>query len=149
MVSTLLASVVAAAGHVAETSSRNEKVSALASLLADVDAIEAPTVVGLLTGEIRQGKIGVGWAAIRDLEVMPAAETSLSVADVDRAMDEVAAISGSGSKALRTKRLGELMSAATDAEAVFLASVLTGQLRQGALDGVMATAIAKLSLIHI
>ena len=87
MGSVSLASVVAVAGHVAETSSRNDKVAALATLLSEVEAGEAPAVVGLLTGEIRQGKIGVGWAAIRDLEVVPAGSTSLSVADVDRAMD--------------------------------------------------------------
>ena len=97
----------------------------------------------MLTGEIRQGKIGVGWAAIRDLDVEPSEATSLTVSDVDQAMDEVAAISGAGSKAARGERLGELIRAATAAEGEFLGIVLTGGLRQGALDGVMATAIAK------
>ena len=149
MSSTSLASVVAVAERVAATSARNDKVAALAGLLSETEPAEAPAVVGLLTGEIRQGKIGVGWAAIRDLDVTPATDTSLMVAEVDRAMDEVAAISGSGSKAARSERLGELMGAATSDEASFLGTVLTGQLRQGALDGVMMTAIAKAAKVPV
>lgn len=139
----MLASVVATASAVAEASARNDKVAALAELLASADPVETPIIVGLLTGEIRQGRIGVGWAAIRDLDVHASVETSLTVADVDRAMDDVAAISGPGSKAARSARLGELIGAATEAEGTFLGTVLTGGLRQGALDGVMVTAVAK------
>lgn len=138
-----LALVVETAAVVADASARNDKVAALAELLKSVEPSEAPIVVGLLTGEIRQGKIGVGWAAIRDLDVEASQVPSLTVDDVDRAMDEVAAISGAGSKAARAARLGELIGAATAAEGLFLGTVLTGGLRQGALDGVMATAIAK------
>jgi len=138
-----LTEVVETATVVAQSSARNDKVAALAELLTQTDPAEAPIVVGLLTGEIRQGRIGVGWAAVRDLDVKPASETSLTVVDVDEAMTDVAGISGSGSKAKRAERLSMLLGAATSAEAEFLGMVLTGGLRQGALDGVMTTAIAK------
>ena len=143
MGSCALAAVVATATAVADASARNDKVGALGELLKQLDPAEAPIVVGLLTGEIRQGRIGVGWAAVRDLDFAASEQTSLTVADVDVAMDEISAISGSGSKAARAERLGGLLGAATEAEGEFLASVLTGGLRQGALDGVMTTAIAK------
>lgn len=123
--------------------------ASLASLLKTTAPVEAPIIVGLLTGEVRQGKIGVGWAAIRDLDVEPSAASSLTVGDVDEAIDNVAAISGAGSKAKRADRLGTLLAAATAEEGQFLGTVLTGGLRQGALDGVMATAIAKASGVPV
>ncbi len=138
-----LADVVATAAAVAASPARNDKVAALAELLRNTEPSLAPIVVGLLTGEVRQGRIGVGWAAIRDLTVEPADTTSLHVTDVDTAMTELAAISGPGSKARRNERLTALLEQATEDEGVFLGTVLTGGLRQGALDGVMATAIAK------
>ncbi len=143
MDSASFAAVVETAARVAESSARNDKVAALAALLKASDPEEAPIIVGLLTGEVRQGKIGVGWAAIRDLDVSPSGETSLTVRNVDSAIDEIAAITGKGSRAARAERLSELMSAATAPEAELLSMVLSGGLRQGALDGVMATAIAK------
>lgn len=137
-----LESVVQAAGLVASTSARNEKVKALADLLAQVDPAEAPIVVALLTGEVRQGRIGVGWAAVRDLEVEPSTYPTLSVADVDVAMTELGEVAGTGSKSRRAELLEQLLGRATHGEADFIGMVLTGGLRQGALDGVMMTAIA-------
>ena len=117
--------------------------------MADTPTDEVPIVVGLLTGEIRQGRIGVGWAAVRDVDDAAAESTSLSVVDVDDAMTELSAISGSGSKARRADRLAALLGAATDDEGEFLSTVLTGGLRQGALDGVMTTAIAKAAKVPV
>ncbi len=139
----LFGDVVETAAVVAASSARNDKVAALAALLGRIDPSEVPIVVGLLTGEVRQGRIGVGWAAVRDLDVNPASKSSLRVTDVDSAMTELAQISGLGSKARRTERLERLLGQATASEMEFLSTVLTGGLRQGALDGVMATAIAK------
>lgn len=144
-----LAAVVATADAVAATSARNDKVAALALLLSEISPFEAPIIVGLLTGEIRQGRIGVGWAAVRDLDTVPAIESSLRVADVDSAMDSLALVSGSGSKARRAEVLGSLLRQATQAESDFLRTVLTGGLRQGALDGVMTTAIAKAAAVPV
>ena len=149
MASLLLGDVVETAAVVAASSARNDKVAALAELLGRIESSEAPVVVGLLTGEIRQGRIGVGWAAVRDVDVPPAKAASLTVADVDEAMDDLIGISGSGSVAVRADRLGELFGQATKAEGQFLSDVLTGGLRQGALDGVMTTAIAKAAKVPV
>ena len=135
--------VVDTAAAVAATSSRTEKTALLAGLLAETSADEAPIVVGLLTGEIRQGRIGVGWATVRDITVTTASESTLDVATIDRVMTALAGTSGPGSKGLRNEQLSELFAQATEAETDFLGAVLTGGLRQGALDGVMAAAIAK------
>ncbi len=138
-----LAAVVATAGEIAAASARNDKVAALAALLTEIEPYDAPIVVGLLTGEVRQGRIGVGWAAVRDVETDPAAESTLSISDVDNTMTELEATSGPGSKARRGELLEGLLARATADEAEFVKTVLTGGLRQGALDGVMVTAVAK------
>ncbi len=104
--------------------------------------MDVPIVVSWLAGELPQRQIGVGWAALRDLPA--SAETStLSVHDVDLAFSEIGAISGAGSQGRRAAWLGQVFAAATPAEQVFLRRLLGGELRQGALLGVMADAIAS------
>ncbi len=149
MVPLTFAAVVATAEKVAGASARNDKVALLAALLSATSPAEAPIVVGLLTGEIRQGRIGVGWAAFRDLDVASSSTSSLLVGDVDQAMSVIAAVTGAGSKAERARLLGAVMSHATALEGQFLRTVLTGGLRQGALDGVMVTAIAKAASVPV
>lgn len=144
-----LADIVSTAAAVAATASRTEKVTALADLLSDTPPGEAPIVVGLLTGEVRQGRIGVGWAAVRDLATEAAVTSSLTAIDVDTCMSELAQVSGPGSKAARSEILEALLGRATLDEGEFLRAVLTGGLRQGALDGVMASAIAKAAKVHV
>ena len=141
--------VVETARMVAAASARTEKVAALASLLERTAPVEAPIIVGLLTGEIRQGRIGVGWAAVRDLVVSASSSSTLTVAEVDQAMEDLMTISGSGSKARRTEVLERLLCRATEDESTFLRTVLTGGLRQGALDGVMTTGIAKAAEVPV
>jgi DNA ligase 1 len=142
---TLLADVVDASRAVAETSSRSRKVAILAELLRRLDPDEIPLVVGFLAGVPRQGRVGVGYSTIYGLERAPAAEPSLTVAELDRAITEVEAATGSGSAARRKELLGELLSRATADEADFVKRLFTGELRQGALAGVMVEAIAKAS----
>jgi DNA ligase-1 len=138
-----LCEVVATSAAVTATSSRSAKVAALAELLRRLDADEVAVVVAALTGEVRQGRIGVGWATVRGLDVAPAAVASLTVADVDRALDDLAALVGPGSQAVRATRLDALLRAATAAEQTFLGRLLLGELRQGALAGVVADSVAK------
>jgi DNA ligase-1 len=140
---TLLADVVDASRAVAETSSRSRKVAILAELLRRLEPDEVPLAVGFLTGVPRQGRVGVGYSTIYGLEHAPAAEPSLDVADLDRAIAEVEAVAGSGSAARRKDILGELLGRATEHEAGFVKRLFTGELRQGALAGVMVEAIAK------
>jgi DNA ligase 1 len=140
---TLLAEVVAASAAVTDTSSRSRKVAILAELLRKLDADEVPIAVGLLSGVPRQGRVGVGYSTIYGIEQRPAADPSLTVDDLDRAIADVQAATGSGSAGRRKELLGGLIARATAQEAEFVKRLFTGELRQGALAGVMADAVAK------
>lgn len=139
----LFAEVVATSSVVAATAARSAKVAALVGLLAGLTPDEVEPAVAMLTATPRQGRIGVGWRTVYDLEVAPAAEPLLTIAEVDGAIDELAACAGSGSQSERRRILGTLLGRATAEEQSFLRRLLTGELRQGALDGVMTDAVAK------
>ena len=140
-----LAHLVAAAQRVAATPRRSEKVAVLAELLRGVSPDEIAATVGLVVGEPRQGRIGVGWATLAKVHVTPAIESSLTIHDVDEALTRLAAMEGSGSQGERARMLDALFSAAANAEQDHLRRVLTGELRQGANEGVVADAVAKAS----
>jgi DNA ligase-1 len=139
----LLADVVSASKDVADTSSRSRKVAILAELLGRLDAREVPLAVGVLSGVPRQGRVGVGYSTVHGIERAPAGEASLTVGDLDRAIAEIQGATGSGSAARRRRILGELLGRATEGEADFIRRLLTRELRQGALGGVMVDAIAR------
>ncbi|KAA0103482.1 ATP-dependent DNA ligase [Mycolicibacterium sp. P1-5] len=139
----LLGDVAAASADVSATSSRLAKVARIAELLTGVgDPHVVQVVVSWLSGELPQRQIGVGWAALRSLPAS-ADESSLTVSAVDATFSEIGAVAGKGSQARRAELLDHLFSAATDTEQVFLRRLLGGELRQGALAGVMADAVAK------
>ena len=140
-----LADVVATAEKVTSTSSRLAKIDALATLLSTADSEELPVLVGLLLAAPRQGKLGVGWRGLSALDATHAAAPGLSLSDVDAALDELAASSGSGSAAARTRLLTDLASRATAKEWDFLARSMLGELRTGALAGVLLDAVARAS----
>jgi DNA ligase-1 len=140
---TLLADVVTASQEVTETSSRSKKVAILAQLLARLEPGEVGVAVGLLTGTPRQGRVGVGYSTIYGLECEPAPEPSLAIEELDGAIVAVQDTTGSGSAAERRRILTELLGRATEAEADFVKRLFTGGLRQGALAGVIADAVAK------
>ena len=144
---TLLADVVATSQVVGATASRSAKVSAIAGLLGRLAPAEVGAVVGLLSGEPVQGRIGVGWASLAAVDPAPAAEPSLTVGDLDRALTLLAGLSGAGSGAARAALLGDLLGRATAAESAFLRRLLTGELRQGALEGVMLDAVARAAAV--
>jgi len=104
---------------------------------------EIEAAVGFLTGEARQGRVGVGWATLFRLDVAPAAVPTLTIADVDRALDKILTTTGSGSASGRETILRTLLGQATQAEADFVRRLLVGELRQGALAGLMGDAIAR------
>lgn len=140
---TRLADVVDASREVAATRARSAKVQILAELLRGVAPDEVAVSVGFLSGAPRQGRVGVGYATVYGVDAVPAGEPSLTVADLDHAMDEIAADTGPGSATRRRRLLIELLGRATEAEGEFVRRLLTGELRQGALAGVMADAVAK------
>jgi DNA ligase-1 len=140
---TLLTDLVAASNEVAATSSRSRKIAILAELLRTLDATEVPISVGFLSGAPRQGRVGVGYSTISSLEDAPAEAASLTISDLDRAIGEIQSATGSGSAARRRQLLGDLFGRATEPEADFVRRLFTGELRQGALAGLMADAVAK------
>jgi DNA ligase-1 len=140
---TLLADVVAASREVADTSSRSRKVAILAELLRRLDPSEVPLAVGFLAGLPRQGRVGVGYSTIYGIVSKPAPAASLTIDDLDRAIAEVQKTKGGGSAARRKQVLAELLGRATEHEADFVKRLFTGELRQGALAGVMIDAVAK------
>ncbi|MCP9953717.1 ATP-dependent DNA ligase [Actinomadura madurae] len=137
----LIADITRTSEAVAGTAGRKAKVTALAECLRAAEPGEAATVVAYLSGELPQRQIGVGYAALRELPA-PAARPSLTVTEVDAAFTEIGAVSGAGSVARRRELVAALLGRATRAEQGFLVRLLAGELRQGALDGVMAEAIA-------
>ncbi len=135
--------LVATSHAVASTSARGEKTDALASFLRRLAPDEVEPAVGFLTGTPRQGRIGIGWATVSGVDAAHADEPSLTIADVDAAVDRVEAAIGSGSVGARRAILAALFARATADEAGFLRKLFTDGLRQGALAGVMAEAIAR------
>ncbi len=138
----LLAEVAATSAMVAATRSRSAKTAEVADLLRRLAPDEVLPTVGFLSGEARQGRIGVGWATLGAVEVAAAAEPSLSVLEVDALLTAVQSTTGPGSQEARATRLRDLLGRATVAEATFLRRLLMGELRQGALEGVMVEAVA-------
>ena len=140
----LLDEIVTASRDTGETSSRNAKIERLAALLRGRAPADASIAVCWLIGELPQGRVGLGPAAVRDARDVPAAETpTLTVADVDATFSDIASISGAGSARARVQRLRELFARATADEQDFLSRLIWGELRQGALEGVMADAVAR------
>jgi len=142
----LLADLAATSDNVAATRSRLEKIRLLTECLARLSPAEMHPAVAFLSGELRQGKIGIGYSAVREVAPADAAgEPSLTIVDVDRELDRIPTISGKGSKAAKVAVLHELLLRATRQEQRFLTRLLIGELRQGALEGVMLEAVAKAS----
>lgn len=128
---------------VAATSKRTEKIAALADVLRRAAPNEIEAAVAFATGNALQGRIGVGWATLSDVRPDPASQPTLTVDDVHNAIDAIAAIGGGGSVARRRDLLRDLLATATEPEQQMIRAILGGELRQGALDGVMAAAVAK------
>jgi DNA ligase-1 len=140
---TLLADVVAASASVAGTASRARKIAILAELLSRLAVDDVPVAVAFLSGVPRQGRVGVGYRTVYGVEQRHVSEPALTIADADRAIEAIEALTGEGSVAGRQALLGELFGRSTPAEAEFLRALLTGGLRQGAMAGLMADAVAK------
>jgi len=141
-----LADIVSVSRSVTAASGRLEKTGHLADLLKRIPPDAIAVVVPFLSGATRQGRLGIGGAMLSSMRDVPPAETpSLDVRDVDAAFDRLAATAGGGSTASRAQLLRELFGRATREEQDFLARLLFGELRQGALEGVLTDAIARAS----
>ncbi|MFE7776371.1 ATP-dependent DNA ligase [Streptomyces sp. NPDC057445] len=138
----LLARIADVSRQVAAEPSRTRKIAALASLFADARPGEVALVISYLAGRLPQGRLGVGWSVLKD-RVEPAAEPRLTVADADAAFTALAQVAGAGAQAGRRRLVGELMGAATGPEQEFMLRLLTGEVRQGALDAVALEGVAE------
>ena len=157
----LLVRIAEVSRAVGATSARLAKIDLLAGALREAGPLEVPIAVAYLSGELPQRQIGVGWAALRGVsggrppgqaerEGFPAAAVAtLGLAEVDAAFSAIGAVAGKGSAAARRVLVGELFGRATPAEQQFLFGLLSGELRQGALEGVMTDAVARAASVPV
>lgn len=144
----LLSDVVRASTAIAATRSRTQKAALVADLLAAASPSELPILVTWLGGSLRQRRTGIGWRAVADLPA-PASTAQLMVEHVDHLFEQAAELSGPGSVLSRNQLVSDLMTAATGAEQEWLRSLITGNLRQGALDAAVQSAVASLTGVSL
>jgi DNA ligase-1 len=128
--------------EVAATSARSRKIALLAELFRDAEADDVPIVIPYLAGRLPQGRLGVGWKVL-GRPVPPADAPRLTVREVDARLTELGKVAGPGSQSERSRLVGELMGAATEEEQRFLLGLITGEVRQGALDAVAVEGLAE------
>ncbi len=148
-VAMLFSELAEASARVAATSKRSEKVAAFAAVFARLAPGEVVAAVAFSTGDTPIGRIGVGWATLRDVRPAPASEPALTIGDIERAVVELAGITGAGSVARRREVLHGLLARATEVEQDMLAAIIGGELRQGALEGVVAAAVAQAAGVKV
>jgi ATP-dependent DNA ligase I len=144
----LLAEIAEVSRAVATTSARLAKIEALAAALRQAGPLEVPIAVAYLSGELPQRQIGVGWAALK-AGFPPADTPTLTLSEVDSGFSAIGAVSGKGSAAARKALVSELFGRATADEQQFLYGLLSGELRQGALEGVMTEAVARAAAVPV
>jgi DNA ligase-1 len=142
-------SVVETSRQMAATSKRLQKIDLLSSLLSQLHSDEIEIVVSYLSGATPQGRIGIGYNVLREVTATPAETASLEVLEIDRALTTIAGIAGAGSSQRRLSALHELFARATEPEQHFLRALLVGELRQGALEGIMLEAVARASKLEL
>ena len=136
----LFALVVETSFRIAETTKRLAKIELLATLLRQLHGDEIEIVVSFLSGQPRQGKIGIGYRMLQSSHAPAAANATLTVLDIDHALTTIGETRGSAAK---TERVRGLLASASAEEQHFLTRLLAGELRQGALEGIMSEGIAK------
>ncbi len=157
----LLSEIAEVSRVVGASSGRLAKIETLAGALREAGPLEVPIAVAYLSGELPQRQIGVGWAALRGVSGgrppgqaprggFTAADTpALTLSDVDAGFAAIGAVAGKGSAAARKAMVGELFGRATADEQRFLVGLLSGELRQGALEGVMTEAVARAAAVPV
>jgi DNA ligase-1 len=147
----LIADLVATSAEVAGTRSRKAKVAALAALLTrlrDADPDLVRTVTSYVGGSLRQRRTGLGWRSVQTLP-SPADLPSLTVNAVHAAFERIAALEGPGSQGTRAAAADALFAAATAPEQAWLRGLVTGELRQGALDSLVQEGLAAAGQVPV
>jgi DNA ligase 1 len=143
-----LAAVVACSEAVASTRSRKEKVVLIATLLRRVEMAEVRIALSYFAGEPRQKRLGITWSELGH-SWESADHATLKLTDVDARFAEIERITGAGSARQRQEKLGRLLVQATTAEQHFLKRLVSGELRQGALQGVVTDAVAEAAAVSL
>jgi DNA ligase-1 len=146
---TLLADVVGTSAQVAANPSRLAKTMALAECLKRLEPQEIDIAIPFLSGETRQGKLSLGYATLKEASYASSEAPSLTLREVDGAFDVLKATKGKGSSLRRKAALKEMLEKATPAEQDFLFRLVVGELRQGALEGVMVEAVAVAAALPV
>ena len=141
----LLAEVVETSRRVTSTSKKLEKIELLVALLKRLSPEEVEIAAAFLSGTTRQGRIGIGYSTLSSAMTSPSEIPTIEVLEVDRTLDELSAVSGPGSESRKRALLSNLFSRATKEEQQFLSGLLVGELRQGALEGIMLEALGRAS----
>jgi ATP-dependent DNA ligase I len=144
----LLSEIAEVSRAVTATGARLAKIETLAGALRQAGPLEVPIAVAYLSGELPQRQIGVGWATLRD-GFPPADTPTLTLSEVDAGFSAIGAVSGRGSAAARKALVSELLGRATQDEQRFLSGLLSGELRQGALEGIMTEAVARAASVPV
>jgi DNA ligase 1 len=144
----LLARLAATSAAVRDTSARSAKIALIAACLTDAGPDEIEATVAYLSGDLRQRRTGLGYAALRDRPTS-AEEPSVQVGEVDATFERIAGLSGAGSQTERRRLLAELFARLTEEEQGFVIGLVSGELRQGALEGVMVEAIARAATVPV
>src|SRR5258705_6720162 len=139
----LLNALVTTSNQVAATSGRLAKIALLSDLLKQASPDEIELAIGYLSGTVRQSKVGVGWATLQKAKTHVGTSARLQLRDIDDTLEKIATTSGKGSAGEKQRLLTDLFSKATAEEQDFLFRLLTGELRQRALEGIMVEALAK------
>ena len=138
----LFSELAAVSRALAATSSRLAKRDLLVDLLRRASAVDIEVTVVYLSGELMQRRTGVGWASLAAAPP-PADRPSLTVAEVDDAFEAMSAMSGPGSAGRRQQAVSDLFGRATEPEQRLLRGLISGDIRQGALDAAVLDAVAS------
>jgi DNA ligase-1 len=139
-----LAELVETSHKVASTTARLDKMELLASLLRKAAPHEIEITTAYISGSPLEGRLGLGGASlVAARDIPPAVEPTLDLADVNEAFAAIRASSGPGAGKARAAALGTLLSRATSPEQNFLIRLIGGDLRQGALEGLLLDALAR------
>jgi DNA ligase-1 len=145
----LLEDITQTSADVAATSSRRTKIERLSACLATSRPDEVPIAVAYLSGRLPHGSIGVGWATLKDVPQPASPPATLELIEVDASLRRIGALEGAGSQTARREEMHGLFERATASEQGFLRGLLTGEIRQGALDGVMAAAVGRTAEVPV
>lgn len=144
----LLHALVAVSNDVAGTRGRFDKIASLAQLLQELAPNEIPIAVAYLSGSLPQGRIGLGWSVVSQARAeAPAPQPTLGLQDIHDMFERISGTRGAGAVRTRAQSLAGLFSRATQSEQDFLVRLLSGELRQGAQEGVLTDAVAKAATV--